>query len=135
MNLTIQELLIRHEGLSLKPYKDTAGKLTIGIGRNLDDVGISHDESMILLNNDIQIAETELNKNINCYKILTANRQNVLIDMCFNMGIHKLLEFKNMLGALQKEDYKLAAQEMLNSHWAKQVGHRATELSEMMING
>lgn len=46
-------MLIRHDGLRLKPYRDTRNKLTIGVGRNLDDVGITREEALMLPNNEI----------------------------------------------------------------------------------
>lgn len=124
-----------HEGLELKPYKDTVGKLTIGVGRNLTDRGISKEEAYYLLRNDVAIAITELDKNLSWWKGLDEIRQRVLADMCFNLGITKLLGFKNTLELIRKGDYESAASAMLNSLWAKQVKGRATRLANMMRTG
>lgn len=136
----LKATLIRHEGLRLKPYRCTAGKLTIGVGRNLDDNGINYDEAIHLLGNDIRRVSNELRRR---YKELTGRtfetlddvRQEALINMAFNLGMPRLLQFKNMWGALIAGDYSRAADEMLNSHWAEQVGQRAYELSMMMRTG
>lgn len=128
------ELIKKHEGLRLRPYKCTAGKLTIGYGRNLDDNGISQYEAEEMLNNDIQRCYSQLVK-LPCWNKLDEVRQAVLLDMCYNLGIVRLKQFKKMLGALEVGAYNRAAAEMLNSKWAVQVKSRATELSKIMIKG
>ena len=132
---TIDQLLIYHEGLKLKPYMDARNKLTIGVGRNLDDLGISKDEAMLLLHNDIDRIRRELDKSLPWWRKLSETRQKVLISMAYNLGVGGLLEFNRMLSALQDGDYATAAQEMLSSLWANQVGTRAIELADMMENG
>jgi len=132
----IKAQLVRHEGLRLKPYRCTAGKLTIGIGRNLDDRGISQKEAYMLLENDIQNCEKQLMDEIpEVYNKIDEVRQSVLLNMCFNLGIKGLLEFKNTLAFIDAGDWERAANGMLASKWAKQVGMRAIELSEMMRKG
>lgn len=127
--------LKRHEGYRSKPYLCSAGKLTIGYGRNLDDVGVSRSEAFELLRQDIARARWDVEKNIACANKLNIPRQDVLINMCFNMGIYNLLLFKKMIAALEKRDYDEAAKQMLNSRWATQVGYRAVELAEQMRTG
>ena len=132
----IKEQLVRHEGLRLKPYRCTAGKLTIGIGRNLDDCGISQTEAYVLLENDIHICEKQLLEEIpEIYNALDEVRKSVLLNMCFNLGIGGLLEFNNTLAFIAAGDWERAANGMLASKWAKQVGRRAIELSELMRKG
>ena len=132
----IKEQLVRHEGLRLKPYRCTAGKLTIGIGRNLDDCGISQTEAYVLLENDIQNCEMQLVDEIpEIYNTLDEVRKSVLLNMCFNLGIGGLLEFNNTLAFIAAGDWERAANGMLASKWAKQVGRRAIELSELMRKG
>ena len=137
MNITdpyqpVRDLLIIHEGMRLKPYKDSVGKLTIGVGRNLDDVGISRDEAMILLDNDITAAMDALDEALPWWRTLDVLRSRVLIDMAFNLGITRLLGFKQMIAALQAGQYDVAALQMLKSKWAEQVGSRAQTLAAMM---
>jgi len=132
----IKEQLVRHEGLRLKPYRCTSGKLTIGIGRNLDDRGISQTEAYVLLENDIQNCEMQLVDEIpEIYNTLDEVRKSVLLNMCFNLGIGGLLEFNNTLAFIAAGDWERAANGMLASKWAKQVGRRAIELSELMRKG
>ena len=132
----IKEQLVRHEGLRLKPYRCTAGKLTIGIGRNLDDCGISQSEAYVMLINDIMNCEKQLQAKIpDIYNGLDEVRKSVLLNMCFNLGINGLLGFKNTLEFTKAGDWERAANNMLVSRWAKQVGRRAIELSELMRKG
>ncbi|OGO93545.1 MAG: hypothetical protein A3F10_05840 [Coxiella sp. RIFCSPHIGHO2_12_FULL_42_15] len=127
------KLLIQHEGLRLKPYRDTMGKLTIGVGRNLDDVGISYDEALQLLDNDINNVIQQLNT-LPTFAKLNSARQMALANMTFNLGFHGILKFKNLWAALETGNYVEAAKEVLNSKWAGQVGHRAHELAHGAMN-
>lgn len=131
----ITELIKRHEGLKLKPYKDSRGYLTIGYGRCLDTKGISEDEAEILLKNDIGECRYNLEHNLSFFAALNDVRQGVLMDMCFNLGIAGLLKFKNMLAAIERGEYDRAAAEMLDSTWADQVHDRAKELASLMKYG
>ena len=128
-------LLKKHEGIRLKPYLDTVGKLTIGVGRNLDDVGISKDEAEMMLLNDIDRSIHDLDHHLPWWINLDETRQTVLIDMCFNLGISRLLGFENTLKSIESGNYEIASQQMLQSKWAIQVGNRAKELSQMMKEG
>jgi|TARA_R100001460_G_scaffold107361_1_gene155998 lysozyme len=129
------EELKRDEGVRFKPYHCSADKLTIGVGRNLDDVGISEAESDFLLANDIDNCVSELKRTFNWYEGLSNVRQRVMINMCFNLGLSRLMNFKNFLGAVESKDYTKAGVEMLDSKWARQVGPRATRLKDMMVEG
>ncbi|WP_405418687.1 glycoside hydrolase family protein [Marinobacter flavimaris] len=130
----LRSQLERHEGLRLKPYHDTVGKLTIGYGRNLEDVGISRDEAEFMLDNDIDQVERQL-ETVDEYRDLDAVRQAVIANMAFNLGFAGLMGFKNMWAAIGRRDWESASEEMLNSKWARQVGVRAVELSEIMRTG
>lgn len=124
-----------HEGERLKPYRCTAGKLTIGIGRNLEDRGITAEESAYLLGNDIDGFYAALLKALPWVANLDEVRQRVLLDMAFNLGIVGLLGFKNTLATIQAGNYAKAGPMMLQSKWAGQVGKRAERLSTMMVTG
>lgn len=128
----LKKQLILDEGLRLKPYKCTAGKTSIGVGRNLDDRGISQDEAAFLLDNDIKAVEADLNRVLPWWKQMDDARQNVLANMCFNLGIARLVNFKNALEAMKRGDYEAAADHMKDSAWFKQVGARAERLVEVM---
>lgn len=129
------EQIKRHEGLKLKPYRCTANKLTIGYGRNIEDVGISEAEAEILLSNDLSRCTKEVAKHVESFAKLNDARQSVLVNMCFNLGIAGLLKFKKFIAAVNDGFFELAAKEMLDSLWAKQVGNRAIELSEQIKTG
>lgn len=136
MNLSILKLeLIRDEGCRLKPYRCTAGKLTIGVGRNLDDVGISNAEAGFLLDNDIKRTTDELDAKWPKWRELDDVRQRVVVNMAFNLGVKRFLGFTKTLAAIGSGDYEEAAKQMLDSQWAKQVGERADRLAKMMRTG
>lgn len=147
--------LTRDEGFRTKPYRCTAGKLTVGVGRNLDDVGLlpgeamamkvtlSHvrargvtkAQAMVMLNNDIDRVIRDLAVHLPWAKTLDEVRQRVLINMAFNLGIGGLLKFNNTLRYIRLGNYQKAADNMLLSLWAKQVGNRAVRLSHLMRLG
>lgn len=136
MNLNdLKQQLIKHEGLELMPYKCTAGKLTIGVGRNIEDRGITYDEAMYLLENDLTLYHVELMKAFPVVDQLDVVRQYTLVNMAFNLGITKLRQFKLMWAAIEDNDFEVAAQEMLNSKWSRDVGARSLQLSEQMRTG
>lgn len=124
-----------HEGVEYRAYEDTQGILTIGVGRNLEDRGLSEDEVDYLLNNDIKICVKELKGSFDWYDDLDDIRKRVLVDMMFNLGMPRLKGFVKMLEAIESGAWEAAAEEMLDSTWARQVGSRADRLSEMMETG
>ena len=147
--------LILHEGMVLEVYQDHLGIDTIGVGRNLEDRGITDGElafmnmlraeiyeqgiteahARFLLSNDIDIVEEELRNAHECIERLDDVRIRILLDMAFNMGVPRLCKFKNMWAGIHDGDYVRASAEMLDSRWATQVGRRATRLSEAMRVG
>lgn len=131
----LKTLLVQHESYKQFPYTDITGHLTVGIGRNLTDRGISTNEAFYLLDDDILYFSSKLNHFLQCFANLDENRQIALIDMCFNLGVQGFLNFKNMISALERSDYESAAKEMLDSKWAEQVGERATCLSNIIRTG
>ena len=124
-----------HEGVRLKAYKCTADKTTIGVGRNLDDLGITEEEADYLLANDISRVKVALSREIPWLADLNDVRQRVLLDMAFNLGISGLMQFKKTLRAVELGEYERASRMMLDSKWATQVGKRADRLSVMMNIG
>lgn len=133
--MTLIDLLVLHEGLKKKPYRCSAGKLTIGVGRNLDDVGLTEDECMYLLMNDIKRVREQASKNFKWFDSLDTVRQDVVLSMIFNMGLGRFTEFKKTIAFIAEGKYPEASKEMLNSAWAKQVGQRSLALSRMMFSG
>lgn len=123
--------LERDEGVRLKPYADITGKLTIGVGRNLTDNGISAVEAHRLLANDVAAAFDDLDRNAPWWRSLSADRQRGFVNMCFNLGWPRLSKFTKMLAALERGDGQNAAIEVLDSTWAKQVGERANRIARL----
>ena len=128
--MNLKAMLKKHEGFRGKPYRCTADKLTIGYGRNLDDVGITKEEAEYLLDNDIEQATFDALSIFPLLKSYSETRQAVLINMVFNLGKTRFRGFKNFIKAVKSEDWERAAVEMEDSLWYKQVGKRAKELQE-----
>jgi lysozyme len=126
--------LIAREGLRLRPYKCSSGKLTLGVGRNIEDNGITTEEAMYLLTNDINNTIEELETKFEWFPWLPVNAQLVLADMCFNLGLPTLLSFKKMLKAIEKKKWNKASKEILDSRYAKQVGNRAIYNAHLLEN-
>lgn len=124
-----------HEGVEQKPYKCTAGYLTIGVGRNIEERGLSDDEIDYILNNDVDIATSELATSFDWFAGLDDVRMRVVVDMVFNLGMPRFKQFQNMISAIEAGDWAEAAAQMMDSRWAKQVGARAERLRDMMETG
>ena len=123
-----------NEGLRLKPYKCTAGKLTIGYGRNLEDVGITVEEAEFMLETDIARVIKDLDGifSFRLFCTLSNNRQRALTDMMFNLGRTRFKKFKKMIKAVKTGDFKQAASELMDSRYAKQVPSRAHKNADLM---
>ena len=132
MRRYIKARIATEEGFRQFPYEDTTGNLTIGFGRNLDTKGISHDEALKLLENDMLEAEREVWKSCPWYNALSEVRKIVILDMVFNLGIEKFSEFRGMIAAIQEGNFAEAAEHMRHSLWETQVGKRADRLADMM---
>ena len=124
----------KNEGREYKYYKDTLGNLTIGVGFNLEE-GLSDDEIDFILSSRIQEHYDDLHVMVAEFKHLCFARKLVLIDMSYNMGIHKLLQFENMLDAIRDKDWQKAAGELLDSRYASQVGRRADRNADILRSG
>lgn len=132
----LQKQLMRDEGFEPHAYTDSLGFLTIGCGRLIDSRrggGISKDEAMYLLNNDIANRVDALRYHIPWINDLDEARAGVLINMAFQLGVYGLLGFKNALAYVEDGDYVGAAYEMLDSRWARQTPERAARLAKQMI--
>ena len=131
------EQLKRHEGVRTHAYQCTANMTTVGVGRNIDEdggLGLSVDEIEFLLKNDIKRCKQEL-ITLPWFPEIEYVRQAALINLCFNLGITRLLGFKNALNAMSVGDYEKAAEEFLDSRWAVQVGNRALDVAHMIRTG
>ncbi len=133
MNLeAIRNRLVLEEGLKLTPYKCTANKLTIGVGRNIEDRGISNETAMQMLDEDIDIMVNELRQNLSWFDKQNDAIQGVLIDLCFNMGISRLLMFVQTLKLIEQGQYAMAADELLDSKYAAMLPARSNRNAEIL---
>lgn len=145
--IIVEHLLIEDEGLKQFPYLDCCGKhwkkcscqekgnLTIGVGRNLDSLGLSENEVAGLLSNDVKRVTALIERNFPWFQKISTPRRVVIISMVFNMGIDGFKEFKKLIKCIESGDFYSACKEMLNSKWAGQVKGRATRLALIMKTG
>ena len=133
--MDVVDLLKLHEGFRDKPYQCTAGKWTIGYGRNLDDFPLSEEEAEYLMLRPLRDAAADIQQNFSFARKLNEARVAAVVDMRYNLGYGGFRTFKRFILALTLEDYELASREMLDSLWAKQVGARATRLAEIIRTG
>src|SRR3990167_3678239 len=108
------------EGVRAKPYRDSVGKLTIGVGRNLDDVGVRPEEIDFMLDNDLEVAEDDVRALFPTFEALSDSRKAVLLNMSFNLGRERLAAFHRFREAIKAEEWERASAEMLDSRWAEQ---------------
>jgi lysozyme len=128
-------LLEKHEGNKSHPYTDTVGKVTIGIGRNLTDKGLSPAEVRFLFINDLNSAWEDCVAHIPGFDKMSDPRKYAFVDIMFNMGWSTFSTFHNTLAAVAAEDWNSVADHLADSKWDKQVGKRADELQQMIRNG
>jgi len=133
----LRDMIKRHEGVETHCYKDHLGLETIGVGRCIAEgsLGLSDDEIDYLLDNDIVRCIKELTRSLPWFSSLDEVRKEALIDLCFNLGLTRLLGFKKALAAVEVSDWDTAKVELLDSRWATQVGNRAQEIAEMIRSG
>lgn len=142
----LRELLISEESLRFKKYKDTKDIWTIAVGRNMEanplppemqakvdaDEPLTYEDCMALLEEDIERVLAEVQNAFDWFGEISDVRKTVICNMVFNMGLHRVSNFKHMIAAIEDGDFKTAAAEMLNSDWANQVGDRAVVLAHLM---
>ena len=124
--------LCRDEGFKDKPYTCSAGKISIGIGRNLEDVGLSRDEILYLYRNDIVRVEAEALSVFPTFQDFSDSRQRALLNMLFNLGLPRFLGFKKMIAAIHQGDWARAASEALDSKAARQTGERYDRIAALL---
>lgn len=128
----LRKRLIVEEGCELLPYRCTSDKLSIGVGRNLDERGISHDTAMQMLDEDIEICVGELKQNLSFFDQLPDEIQEMLCDLAFNMGVPRLMTFVKTLKLLKEGDYAAAADELLESRYASTLPARAGRNADIL---
>ena len=131
----LKQRVMSFEGFRSGVYKCTSGKLTVGYGHNLEDTVLPKFIADLMLDNDLKNAEAMLFATYPAYLELSSDRRDVLIDMCFNLGIGRLRGFVLMHDAIAKGNFALAAEELLDSRYAIQVGKRAIINADFMEKG
>ena len=134
----LKDQLKLDEGLRLEPYQDSEGWWTVGYGRLIDTRRggkISEDEAEYLLNNDIDVVINQVIREFPWFGDLSDTRQEVVLNMVFNLGLPKFKGFRNAITAMTRHDWTDASREMLDSLWSRQVGNRAVRLAEAMRTG
>ena len=126
-------LLEQEEGFQAKPYRDSRGFLTIGFGTNLD-AGITREQAQALMECALRDNSARL-LSLSWFAGLDAVRQSVIETMAYNMGVDGVLEFRDMIAAIEARDWPEAAQQMRASEWRVQVGDRALVLARIMETG
>jgi len=127
----LHQLMI-HEGLKLQPYYCTSDKLTIGVGRNLDDVGISADEAEYMLKNDVARCVAQCERNFDWFIGESDNVKEAVVNLVFNMGISNFKKFRKTIAHIENQKYELAGAELLDSRYAEQVGQRAIDVANQI---
>jgi lysozyme len=133
----IEQLRI-HEGVETHAYECTAGKITVGVGRNIDPdggLGLSESEINFLLKNDIYRSRKELSESFDWFDDLDEVRQDGMCNLHFNLGLTRLRGFQKALRFMESGDFLLASEEFLDSRWAEQVGNRADDVAQMIATG
>jgi lysozyme len=131
----LKEQLLIDEGLELFPYRCSADKLTIGVGRNLEAIGITKEEAMFLLDNDIKNVAFQCKVEFDWFEDLNDVRKEAIINLVFNMGMTTFKKFKKTIGYIKSGDFERAGVELLDSNYARQVGERSVRVANMLANG
>ena len=128
----LRETITSHEGSRLKMYQDSLGIWTIGVGHNIQEKGISPKVMELMLDEDLEEAISELKRSVSFFTKMPQQVQEALVNLSFNMGIPRLMQFKKTLALLREGDFESAADELLDSRYAEQVGQRALEIADMI---
>ena len=131
-NERLRETIIRHEGIRLDMYQDTLGIYTVGVGHNIQEKGISQAVMELMLEEDVAEAVSELKRSVSFFSKMPEQVQEALVNLAFNMGIPRLMQFKKTLAYLRDGNFEAAADELLDSRYAEQVGRRADEVADMI---
>jgi lysozyme len=133
---TTKDYIKSNEGLELKLYECTAGKNSIGYGRNIEDNGISKDEAELMLENDLEVCRNSLYNifGFELFILLSDIRKTILTDMIYNLGATRFRTFKKMIKAVKEKDYFKASQEILDSKYARKDAPRRAKQNAMLMD-
>jgi len=128
----VKQMLVRHEGIRIFPYKCSENYLTISCGRNLETNGISEEEAMYLLDNDIKRVKEELNMNFGAWRTMPEKARMVCIDMTFQMGITGFMKFRKTRQLMELGMWLEASEEILDSKYNLQTPSRCAYNSRQL---
>ena len=137
------ERISSNEGFRGFAYKDTLGNFTIGYGRKITPdqaehdyrLGVSSAEAYSMLEDDVNKTIAACQDRFPWFEYLNDIRQEVVVEMAFQLGVYGVSLFQGMIRAIKNNDWALAADEMLNSAWHKQTPSRCESLANLMLNG
>ena len=132
MNIELLDSIRKHEGYRAKVYKDTLGYDTIGYGFAIKDLELDEDICAIILRRKLESLIRTVNFKYGWFKSMPDEVQNVIIEMCYQLGVSGFGKFVKTIGYLQTFQFEKAADEMLDSRWAKQTPNRAKALSDIV---
>ncbi len=122
------ENIEREEGFRGTVYKDSLGFDTLGYGTKMP---IIEEEAELILIYRFEIMQKELDEKLKNRKIET-KAMDILYEMAYQLGVPRVLKFKNMLNALENGDFLEASKQMLDSAWHRQTPERCERLAERM---
>ncbi len=130
---TLKKEIIEKEGMVLHCYDDPLGKKTIGVGRLItEDGGITEEEALYLLDNDIKKIEQFLDERWAIWRDLPLDAQYVTFDLCFNVGLNGFMAFRKTRAYMELGEWDKAAEELLNSKYHEQLPRRSMINSERL---
>lgn len=147
-NLTLwSERLMKYEKMSLMPFRNKSGKLTIGFGRNLDANppneeerralgdymhGITANAARMLLRNDIIRCYGALKNIVSGFEDLSPDRQYALLDMYFRLGSRRFKRLKPLIHAVEQGNFRMAAFECLTSGYGREHPRSARDIAKLL---
>ena len=128
------ECIKKHEGFVEHVYDDSLGIPTIGYGFAIKDLVLDEDIAEDILIRKLERLQRNANSRFRWLEDMPVVVQEVILNMCYQLGVTGVSKFRRAISALQEGDWDEAANEMLDSLWARQTPNRATELSNIVRN-
>ena len=127
--MSLIDSIKKHEGYVGIVYKDSLGIDTIGYGFAIKDLELDKDICDIILERKLHALTDRINNKFKWYMYMPPEIKDIVVEMCYQMGVYGFSCFKKTIAYLQDKKFKEASVEMLDSRWAEQTPNRAKELS------
>lgn len=136
----IKAMIIKHEGKINRPYKDSLGLWTVGVGHLIGDGKslppemnreFSDEEVMAMFEKDYAHHRSAA-MNIPGFDKLNGKGQGALTDLTFNMGPSWISKWPKLKKQLEEGDTESAAKNLEQSKWYGQVGNRAPTIVSLL---